>query len=84
VVPLVVGSLNTNGIPLFTLKFSLFILDKLLKTMRNLDLLGPLGELLFVNQTVTYLDCQMGTALLRPFSLRRLLEGMPESEEDES
>jgi hypothetical protein len=80
VVPLVVGSLNTSGIPLFTLKFSLFILNKLIKTLRSLDLLGELGQLLFVSQTVTYRDAQMGTASLRPFSLRRLGE-VPQNHE---
>lgn len=72
VVPLVIGSLNTTGIPLFTLKFALFILNKLIKTLKNLDLLAELGELLFLNQTVAYKDAQMGTASLRLFSLRRL------------
>lgn len=81
-IPLVIGSLNTNGIPLFTLKFSLFILNKLIKTFRNLDLLSEFGQLLFVSQTVSYKDCQMGTAVLRQFGLRKLGIAQSEVEED--
>lgn len=36
VLPLVVGSLNTNGIPLFTLKFALFVINKLIPTIAKL------------------------------------------------
>jgi hypothetical protein len=82
-VPLVVGSLNTSGIPLFTLKFALFILNKLLRTMKNLELLGELGQLLFVSQVVSYHDCQMGTASLRPFSLRLLGDVRAVEDEEE-
>jgi hypothetical protein len=43
VLPLVIGSLNTNAVPLFTLKFALFIINKLVKTITNLGLLNKLG-----------------------------------------
>jgi hypothetical protein len=46
-VPLVVGSLNTTGFPLFTLKFALFVLIKLIPTIAKLGLLEAFGDLLF-------------------------------------
>jgi hypothetical protein len=72
IIPLVVGSLNTNGIPLFTLKFALFILNKLGKTIANLDLINELGSILFASQEITYKDNQLGTASLKPFSLKSI------------
>ena len=45
--PLIVGSFNTNGIPLFTLKFALFLVSKLIVTIGKLGLLNHLGSLLF-------------------------------------
>jgi hypothetical protein len=88
-VPLVIGSLNTNGIPLFTLKFALFILNKLVKTVANLGLLNRVGSLLFKDQEVSFNDNQLGTAILKPFHLRQLLslwqgEGGEEEGEERS
>ena len=47
--PLVVGSFNTQSIPLFTLKFALFITSKLIPTIGKLSLLNQLGLLFFSN-----------------------------------
>lgn len=81
--PLVVGSLNTNSIPLFTLKFALFLINKLIPTIAKLNLLPDLGTLLFEDRDVEYQDQQLGTAILRPFNLKKLLKEEPPTEEDE-
>lgn len=78
-----VGSLNTNGIPLFTLKFALFLINKLMPTIAKLNLLTDLGNLLFLEKDVEYQDQQLGTAILRPFNLKRLLKEELPTEEDE-
>lgn len=54
------------------MKFALFMLNKLVKTIKNLDLLNELGSLLFVSQEVSYKDSQLATASLRPFSLHKI------------
>ena len=48
------------------------MLNKLVKTIKNLDLLNELGSLLFVSQEVSYKDRQLATASLRPFSLLKI------------
>ena len=78
-----VGSLNTNGIPLFTLKFALFLINKLMPTIAKLNLLTDLGNLLFLEKDVEYQDQQLGTAILRPFNLKKLLKEELPTEEDE-
>jgi hypothetical protein len=83
VVPLIVGSFNTNGIPLFTLKFALFVVSKLIPTISKLGLLPDLGSLLFEDKPVKYEDSQLSTAILPPFKLRRLLRDDPVTEEEE-
>jgi hypothetical protein len=37
-VPLVVGSLNTNSMPMFSVKFTFFLIAKLTKVIQNLEL----------------------------------------------
>lgn len=49
IIPLLIGALNTQGVPLFTLKFALFILTKLGKVLTNFGLVNHLGDLLFTN-----------------------------------
>lgn len=79
VIPILIGSLNTQGVPLFTLKFALFILTKLVKTLSNFKLLNYFGDLLFSNVEVNYSDAQLGTASLRPFDLKTLGEDSKDS-----
>ena len=77
------GSFNTNGIPLFTLKFALFVVSKLITTISKLDLLQDLGSLLFEDRHIRYEDEQLSTAILPPFKLKRLLRDDPPSEVEE-
>ena len=72
------GSLNTNGIPLFTLKFALFLINKLIPTIAKLELLPAVGCLLFEGKDVLYHDDQLGTANLKPFSLKKLFKEVTE------
>jgi hypothetical protein len=81
--PLIVGSLNTNGIPLFTLKFALFVINKLIPTIAKLGLLPVFGSLLFEDKDILYHDEQLGTAVLRPFSLKKLLKDERSAHEEE-
>jgi hypothetical protein len=83
IVPLIVGSFNTNGIPLFTLKFALFLLGKLIPIVAKMDLLPLLGSLLFEEKDVEYEDEQLSTAILSPFRLKKLLVIETESIEEE-
>lgn len=78
--PLVVGSLNTTGIPLFTLKFALFVVNKLIPIIGKLGLLPDLGSLIFESKDVEYYDQQLGTAYLKPFAIKKLLKDDPLAE----
>lgn len=60
---------HTKDIPLFTLKFAFFILNKLIKIIKNLFLLNEFDSLLFVSQNVSYKDIQLATASLKSFNL---------------
>ena len=71
--PLIVGALNTTAVPLFTLKFSLVLVNKLIPTISKLNLLNQLGSLLFEDKEILYTGEQLGTAILPPFSLKTLL-----------
>lgn len=46
--PLLIGSLKYEVKPLFSLKFSLFILRKLVNTIRNFGLLEAFIRMLFI------------------------------------
>jgi hypothetical protein len=48
VLPLLIGPLKLDSKPLFTIKYSLFILRKLLKTILNFGLIEILIRMLFV------------------------------------
>ena len=52
--PLIVGALNTTAVPLFTLKFSLVLVNKLIPTISKLNLLNQLGSLLFEDKEILY------------------------------
>ena len=82
--PLIVGSFNTNGIPLFTLKFALFLVSKLIPTIGKLGLLNDLGSLLFEEKEVFYEDRQLSTAILNPFHFKRLKDKQTQEEEEQS
>lgn len=73
ILPLLIGSLNTKGIQLFTLKFSLYIITKLIKVITNMGLLNQLGKLLFTNQKIVYYDDQLETTALKSFNLKNIL-----------
>lgn len=51
---LIIGSLNTNSLPMFNIKFTFFILAKMMKVISNLDLLCDIGELLFMKKKILY------------------------------
>lgn len=47
---MIIGSLNTYSLPMFNIKFTFFILAKLMKVCANLGLVERVGELLFVKK----------------------------------
>jgi len=73
IVPLAIGSLNFKAVPLFTVKFALFILGKMVTVMKNLGLLNKYGELLFGTTPLYFSDWQLSTAGLSLFNLKKLL-----------
>lgn len=68
--------------PLFTLKFSLLVLNKLIKTIWNFNLLQLLIDILFSADEIVYEYSSLYKAALPPFSVRRLLSTEVVAKED--
>ena len=70
--PLLAGSLNHKSIPLFTLKFALFIVGKLSTVFLRLNLLPQLGDLIFGTARLHFTEEQLSTASLPSFFLGKV------------
>ena len=51
---LIIGSLNTYSLPMFNIKFTFFILAKMMKVCSNLGLVESLSALMFLKNDVIY------------------------------
>ena len=80
--PLLIGSIRNDKMPLFTLKFSLFALNKLVPALHGLGLLETLVSLLFFDENVVYSPSTLFKAGLPPFSLEKLRQLLEREVED--
>lgn len=72
--PLLVGAIRSEKIPLFTLKFSLLTINKLIPTLNNFSLLSCFVKLLFFDEEAIYYPSTLFKAMLKPFSLQKLIK----------
>ena len=73
VLPLLVGPLKYQQCPIFTLKFSLFVVQKLVPILEKFGLLHRFIQYAFIAETVRYDPETLQKGVLRPFSLAHLL-----------
>lgn len=71
---LIVGSLNMLSLPMFNIKFTFFILAKMMKICSNLDLLNEVGSLLLSKGTIKYCESWVSTAVLKCFDIDKILD----------
>ena len=72
--PLLVGSLSLNTEPLFTIKYSMLILKKLLRIIANFNILDVLIRLIFVEEQVFYWPSQMYKSKIAAFDILRIMD----------
>lgn len=79
--PLLVGPLSVNTEPLFTIKYSMLILKKLLKIIANFNILDVLIRLIFVEEQVFYWPSQIYKSKIAAFDILMIMDKKVEEAE---
>ena len=59
---------------MFDIKFTFFILSKMIKILINLDLFNHLGSIFFGKFKINYAEEWISTAVLKGFSIERIID----------
>lgn len=67
--PLLVGPFHYSSQPIFTLKFSLYVIKKLIHVIYQFGLIEPLIKILFIDEKVIFWPSSLQKGIMTPFKL---------------